>query len=167
MEAVAEFPQRLLPHLLLLVGEVLSLAGLAHAVALDGLGQDHGRPAGMPHGVVIGRVHLVRVVAAAVQSPQVLVGHACDHGLELGVLAEEMLADVGPVAGGVVLILAVDALLHALLQKPAGIAGNERVPVGSPDDLDDVPARAAEHGLQLLAHSAIWTPRVDIRASIY
>jgi hypothetical protein len=78
-----------------------------------------------------------------------------DHGLELGVLAEEMLADVGPVAGGVVLILAVDALLHALLQKPAGIAGNERVPVGSPDDLDDVPARAAEHGLQLLDDLAV------------
>ena len=46
VEAVAESPQLLLRHLLLLVRDVLALAGLAHAVALDGLGEDHGgRPA--------------------------------------------------------------------------------------------------------------------------
>ena len=43
VEAVAERLERVLAHLLLLVGDVLALAGLAHAVALDGLGEDHGR----------------------------------------------------------------------------------------------------------------------------
>ena len=40
VEAVAELLQRVLAHLLLLVGDVLALAGLAHAVALDRLGED-------------------------------------------------------------------------------------------------------------------------------
>jgi hypothetical protein len=35
--------QEVLAHLLLLVGDVLALAGLTHPVALDGLGQDHRR----------------------------------------------------------------------------------------------------------------------------
>ena len=42
-EPVAERAQHVLAHLLLLVGDVLALAGLAHAVALDRLGQDHRR----------------------------------------------------------------------------------------------------------------------------
>src|SRR3712207_8993418 len=40
-EAVPEGVQRLVGHLLGLVGDVLALAGLAHPVALDGLGEDH------------------------------------------------------------------------------------------------------------------------------
>src|SRR6266536_1907814 len=43
IEAVAELPQRGFPHLLLLVRDVLAFAGLAHAVALDGLGEDRAR----------------------------------------------------------------------------------------------------------------------------
>src|SRR3954462_13844446 len=42
LEAVAEREQRAARHLLLLVGDVLALAGLAHPVALDRLGEDHG-----------------------------------------------------------------------------------------------------------------------------
>ena len=44
-EAVAEVAQLLLVQLLLLVGDVASLAGLAEAVALDRLGEDDGRRA--------------------------------------------------------------------------------------------------------------------------
>src|SRR5215216_2233473 len=63
-EAVPEHPQGGLGHLLLLVGDVLALAGLAHTVALDRLGQDHGRLAGVVHRRLVGRVDLDRVVAA-------------------------------------------------------------------------------------------------------
>ena len=41
--AIAELLEDLEAHLLLLVRDVLALAGQAHAVALDRLGQDHGR----------------------------------------------------------------------------------------------------------------------------
>jgi hypothetical protein len=60
-------------HLLLLVGDVLRLARLAHAVALDGLGEDHRRLAGVLHRRGVGGVDLVRIVAAAVQAPDVVV----------------------------------------------------------------------------------------------
>ena len=45
IEAVAKRPELVGVHFLLLVGDVLALAGLAHAIALHGLGQDHGRAA--------------------------------------------------------------------------------------------------------------------------
>ena len=51
--------------LLLLVGDVAALAGLAQPVALDGLGQDHRRPALVLDGRLVGGVDLLRVVAAA------------------------------------------------------------------------------------------------------
>ena len=52
LEAVAEGEQRLLVHLLLLVGDVLALAGLAHPVALDRLGEDHRRLALVADGLL-------------------------------------------------------------------------------------------------------------------
>ena len=63
-EAVAEGQQRLLGHLLLLVGDVLTLARLAHPVALDGLGEDHGRRALVFDGRFVRRVNLLRIVSA-------------------------------------------------------------------------------------------------------
>src|SRR3954452_23261643 len=97
--AVAELLEHRLAHLLLLVGDVLALAGLAHAVALDGLDQDHGRLAGVGDGGGVGGVDLAGVVAAAGQAPDLLVRHAGDAGLEDRVLAEEMLTDIGAVLG--------------------------------------------------------------------
>ena len=47
-----------LAHLLLLMGDVLALAGLAHAVALDRLGEDDGRLALGVDRLVIGRIDL-------------------------------------------------------------------------------------------------------------
>ena len=65
--------------LLQLVRRVLRLALLAHAEALDGLGQDHRRLALVLHRRGVGGVDLVRIVAAAVQAPDVLVAHVRDH----------------------------------------------------------------------------------------
>jgi len=45
----------------------LRLARFAHAVAFDGLGQDHGRLAAVRVCRGVGGIDLVRVVAAAVQ----------------------------------------------------------------------------------------------------
>ena len=150
VEAVAEEPQVLLGHLLLLVRDVLALAGLAHAVALDGLGEDHRGPVGLVHRRGVGRVDLRRVVPAARQRPDLVVGPVLDHGRGLRVAPEEVLADVGAVLGLEGLVLAVDGLLHELVELPGGVRGEQLVPAAPPDDLDDVPARAAEEALQLL-----------------
>ena len=72
-EAVAEAPDRLDVHLLLLVRDVLRLAGRAHAEALDRLGEDHRRLALVVDRLVVGGVHLERVEPAAVQRPDVVV----------------------------------------------------------------------------------------------
>src|SRR5690625_4284970 len=112
VEAVAKRAQRLAAHFFLLVGDVLAFAGLAHAVAFDGFGQNYGRLALMVDRRVIGGIDLMRVMAAAVEPPDVLVGHVSDHGLELGVLAEKMLAGIRAAFRLEVLVLAVDRLLH-------------------------------------------------------
>ena len=144
-----------LAHLLLLMGDVLPLARLAHAVALDGLGQDDRGLALVVLGGVIGRIDLERVMAAADQRPDLVVGPAGDHGGELGILAEEVLADIGAVLRLEVLVLAVDYLLHPLEQDAGGVGGDQLVPARAPQHLDHVPAGAAEDPLQLLDDLAV------------
>ena len=155
VEPIAKRLQRVLAHLLLLVGDVLPLARFPHPVALHGLGEDDGRLAGVLDRLGIGGVDLVRIVAAAVQAPDVLVGQVRDHLPELRVLPEEVLPGVGPALGLEVLVLAVDRLLHALAQQPLGVEVQQRVPVRAPDHLQHVPPRPAERRLQLLDDLAV------------
>ena len=73
VEAVAERLQRAVADLLGLMGDHLPLAGRAHAVALDGLGEDHGRLALVVDRRLVGGVDLERIVAAARQRPDLVV----------------------------------------------------------------------------------------------
>ena len=116
--------------------DVAAFAGLAQAVALDRLGQDDGRLALGFDGRLVGRVDLLRIVAAAAQLRQLLVGQVRDQLCQLGILAEEVLADVGAGHDGVFLELAVDDLAHALDEQAVLVLGQQRVPVVAPDDLD-------------------------------
>ena len=102
-----------------------------------------------------GRVHLGRVVAAPVQLAQLVVRVALDKIQEARIGAEEVVADVGARLDGVLLVLAVDGLLHAPGQQPVAVRGQQWIPVGAPDHLDHVPAGAAEGGLQLLDDLAV------------
>ena len=169
VEAVAHAADAVGVELLELVGGVLALAHMAHAVAFDGLGQNDGGAAMVVvHGRMEGGVHLVRIVAAAVQAPDVLVGHACDHFQQLRILAEEVLAHVGAVIGTVGLVFAVHRFHHDAAQRAIGVAGQQLVPVRAPDELDDVPAGAAEVAFQLLddlavaAHRTVQTLQVAV-----
>jgi hypothetical protein len=63
LEPVAEVQQRVLGHLLGLVGDHLALTRHAHPVALDRLGEDHGRLAGVLDGGVVCRVDLLLIEA--------------------------------------------------------------------------------------------------------
>ncbi len=101
----------------------------------------------------------MRVVPAPVQAPDVLVGHARHHLEQLRVLAEEVLANEGAVVGLVVLILAVDRLLHDTKQSAFGIASEQRIPIRAPDELDDIPTRPAKIGFELLDDLAVATHR--------
>ena len=70
-------------------------------------------------------------------------------------LAEEVLAHECAVVGLVGLVLAVDRLLHDPLQDAVLVAREQRVPVRAPDQLDHVPARAAEIALEFLDDLAV------------
>ncbi len=67
VEALAELAQFLLVHLLLLVRNVAAFARFAQAVALDRLGQNHRRLALVLHRGLVGRIDLLRIMAAAQQ----------------------------------------------------------------------------------------------------
>ena len=85
-----------------------------------------------------------------------------------GYLPKNSLAHVGAVLGLVVLVFAVDDLFHALHQQPGLVLGQQAVPVAAPDDLDHVPAGAAEHAFQFLddlavaAHRAVQALQVAV-----
>ncbi len=168
VETVTEGLQCRLPHLLLGVGDVLTLTCHPHAVTLDRFGQDHRRLALVGRRLGIGRIDLVWIVAAAVEPPDILIGHIRHHLLQLGILAEEVFPGIGAALGLVGLIVAVHRLFHALHQGAVLVAGKQWIPVAAPDHLDDMPAGAAEYRFQLLddlaiaAHRAIQPLQVAI-----
>jgi len=147
--------ERVLAHLLLLMGDVLAFAGLAHTVTLDGLAQDHGRLSGVGDGGSVSGIDLVRIVPAAVQAPDVVVAHARDHCAKFGILAEEMLTHERAVDRLVSLVLAVDRFFHALAQQALGVFREQRIPARTPDHFDDVPAGTTEVRFEFLDDLAI------------
>ena len=112
-EPGAELAQFLFVELLLLVRDVAAFAGFAQAVALDGLGQDDRGPALVFDGGFVGGVDFARVVAAAQQLVDLLVGEVVHQLEQLRVFAEEMPAGVAAGLDGVFLVIAVDGLFHA------------------------------------------------------
>ena len=127
--------------------------------ALDRLGQDRGRRAVVLGGGLVGRVELAVVVAAAGQVAEVVVGEVLDQLPQPRVGAEEVLADVGAGLDRVLLELAVDGRVHLVEQDAVDVAGQQLVPLRAPDDLDHVPAGAAEHRLELLDDLAVAADR--------
>src|SRR3954447_13988705 len=68
---------------------------------------------------------------------------------------EEGFADIAAAGDRVLLELAVERVVHLLDEDAVDVAGEELVPFAGPDDLDDVPAGAAECRLQLLDDLAV------------
>ena len=149
---ILEVLQRKLFHL---VGGVAALEVRAECVALDGLGQDHRRLTLVIHRGAVGGIHLAVVVAAALEVPDLGVGHVLHERLGAGVAAEEVLADVGTVIGLVRLEVPVRGGIHQVHQRAVLIGLQQGVPLASPHHLDDVPAGAAEERLQFLDDLAV------------
>ncbi len=134
---------------------VAAFAAFAQAVAFDRLGEDHGRLAFAFDGRLVGRVHFFRIVAAAAHFLELFVGVVLHHLQQLGILAEEVLANVVAAGDDVLLILAVDDFHHPLLQQAGFVLVEQRIPIVAPDDFDDVPAGAAERAFELLNDLAV------------
>src|SRR5439155_531185 len=98
---------------------------------------------------------LAVVVTAARKHPKVVVGQVLDHALQARVGTEEVLADVCAALDRVLLELTVDGAVHLVDEHAVDVAREELVPPATPDDLDDVPARAAEDRLELLDDLAV------------
>ena len=113
-----------------------------------------GWPRCVDRGVIRG-VDLDRIVPAAAQPVDVVVGQVRDDRLQLGILVEEVLAVEAPVGRRVLLELAVDGLVQALQDHAVVVAREQRIPVRAPQQLDHVPARAGEQPLQLLDDRAV------------
>jgi hypothetical protein len=101
----------------------------------------------------------VRVVAAAIQAPDVVVRQIAHHLERLRILAEEMFACVRAAERLARLVFAVDSFHHQLAQHAVGVACEQRIPVAAPDDLDRVPAGAAEHAFEFLDDLAVTAHR--------
>jgi hypothetical protein len=110
------------------VRDHLAFGCLAESESLHGLREDHGRLALVIHRRRVRREDLARVVAAAVETPDVVIGHVGDHFLELGKLAEEVLARVRATLGLEVLVFAVDAFFHDAPEEALSISRQQRIP---------------------------------------
>ncbi len=153
LEAVAHRLELVHRQLLHLVVGVLRGEALTEGVALHGLRQDHGRRALVGERGLVGGVDLAGLVAAAGEVEaleDLVVAQQLRHLDERRVLAEEVLADVGGVARLVRLHLRVGYLAQPAYQGAGGVEPEQLVPRRAPERLDDVPAGAAELGLQLL-----------------
>ncbi len=132
-----------------------ALARRAHAVALLGVGQDHRRLAAVLRRRGIGGVDLHQVVAAALEPVDLFVGHALREPREVLVLAEEVVAVEASVLGREGLHLPVDGVREGAHQRMRGVAREQAVPVAAPQQLDHIPARAAEQLLQFVDDAAV------------
>ena len=155
VEALAEQLELVGGHLLDLVGGVAALDVGPERPALDRLGEDHRGRARLLGGGLVGGVELPVVVAAAGEVADLLVGQVLDQLPQPRVGAEEVLAGVGARLDRVALELAVDGLVHPVEQHAVDVAHEQLVPLAAPDDLDHVPAGAAEHRLELLDDLAV------------
>ena len=107
----------------------------------------------------VGSVDLIGIVTTAVEVHNLFVGHILHQLQQLRVLAEEVLAGVGTAVKLVVLQLAVTDFIHTLDQQASGIFFNQSIPVATPDNLDHIPASAAEDTFQLLDNFAVTAHR--------
>ena len=155
LQPVAEHLELVGGELLDLVGGVARLDAGAERPSLDRLRQDDRRAAFVLHRHLVGRVELPVVVPAAWEHAEVVVGEVLDEALEAWVGAEEVLADVAARLDRVLLELPVDGGVHLVDQHAVHVAREKVVPAPTPDDLDHVPARAPERGLELLDDLAI------------
>ena len=134
-EARAEHLQLVFVQLFLLVRDVLAFARFAQSVALDRLGQDDGRCAGVIDRRAVSGVHFDRIVPAQPHARQLVVGEMLDHLQQPGIGAEQILPEIGSALDKIFLILPVADFAQPPDQQAIAVVLNEVVPIGAPDAL--------------------------------
>src|ERR1700730_1326264 len=132
------------------MGDVFAFAGFAESISFYSAGEDDGRGAFVFDGGFVGGVNFAGIVAAKTQTAQGVVREGLDQFQQTRVGAEEMLAHVGAGFHDEFLVFTVDEFAHALDEKAFGVAIENGVPLAAPENLDDIPARAAEGGFEFL-----------------
>ena len=108
-------------ELLFLMRRVATFARLAESIALDRLGENHGRRTLVMDCRIVRREYLSRIVSAAAHLQELFVRKVLRHGEQFGRDAEKMLANVSARLDAVFLILAVDDFAHAFDEPPVDV----------------------------------------------
>ncbi len=142
--------QCLFCDLFLIVSDILSFTSLAKTITLHSLCQNHSRCSLVIDGSVIGRIHLDRIVTAATDRLNRLVRQMFNHLQDIRIGSEEVLTDVRAVRNRVLLVLPIDHFTHSLDEFTVFVRVEQRIPVGTPDHFDHIPARATKGCLEFL-----------------
>ncbi len=159
VEARAEDAELFFVELFLLVRDVFAFTSFAEAVALDRAGEDDGRAALVFRSGFVGGVNFPRIVTTETQAAELFVAQRFDKFEQARIGAEETLADVRAGFHDELLVFAVNKFAHTFDEQTFGVAREDVIPLGAPENLDDVPACAAESGLEFLNDLAVTADR--------
>ena len=155
VETIADVTNAVHVHFLNLMGDVLTFSGVTHAVTFNGMGEDYGRFAFGFLRFFQCSVNFLRIVAAAVQGPNLLVSPVGNQRRGLRIFTEEVLAHICAVFGFEGLVIAVNGFFHQLDQLTAGVFTQQLIPTTAPDNLDNVPACTREDAFQFVDDFAV------------
>ena len=117
---------------------------------------------------MVGRVHLLWVVAAAFEVPNFVVTEVSNHLKCAWIAAEEMFSYIGTIIGFKGLVVAVQSVHHDFAQRAVFVACQEGIPLTAPQEFDHVPARTSEfafeflHDLAVTAHRTVQALQVAV-----
>ena len=101
----------------------------------------------------------LRVLAAALDQFELIVGKGVHHALQFRVAMHPMLTLFIARHDGITLVITIHAVLHALAQYALVILGQQAIPAAAPDHLDHIPVGTAETAFQLLDDFAVTANR--------
>ena len=136
---------------------VFALTGRAHAKTFDGFDQQHRGLVFVLDRCGIGGIDLLRVMATTAQIPNVVVAQLGHHLQGARVAAKEMFAHIRAIVGLESLVVAVHGFHHDASQCAVFVAGNQGVPVATPNQFEHIPTRTTEFTLELLDDLAVAT----------
>ena len=106
---------------------------------------------------MIGRIHLVRIMAAAVKPVDVVVAEMLHHPQQLRILGEKIVPHVLSALRFEVLVFTVHGSVHRTLHQTLTVFRKQRVPMPAPDNFDDIPAGTSKVPFQLLDDFSVAT----------
>lgn len=122
----------------------------------------------MVDGRAVCGVNFLRVMAAPQQLANLVIGQMIDHFQKPRIFAKKMFAGIASGLDRILLVVAIYCLFHPLYQHPVFVRSEQRIPIRSPDNFDNIPSSAPKSRFQLLndlaiaSHRAIETLQVAV-----